>query len=83
MNIDLRNFDGSPRFLNGKRLFLDATQFVPRVLKSPMFVSTPFSSSDRPTQFGDAVQRAEFFHAADDDWHTMLRPRVDRRGTWC
>jgi hypothetical protein len=41
-----------------------------------MFVPTPFSSSRRPTQFADAVQRAEFFHAADEDWHTMLRPRV-------
>jgi len=76
VNIDLRNFDGSPRFLNGIRLFLDATQYVTPVLKSPVFANSWFTSSDRPTQITDAVQRAEFFRQADDDWHTMLRPRV-------
>lgn len=76
VNIDLRNFDGSPRFLNGKRLFLDATQYVTPVLKSPVFAKSSFTSSDQPTQITDAVQRAEFFGRADDDWHTMLRSRV-------
>jgi hypothetical protein len=76
VNIDLRNFDGSPRFLNGKRMFLDATQYVTPVLNSPVFSNSVYTSSDRPTQFTDAVQRAEFFKQADDDWHTILRPRV-------
>jgi hypothetical protein len=76
VNIDLRNADGSPRFLNGIRLFLDATQYVTPVLKSPVFANSVFTSSDRPTQITDAVQRAEFFSQADDDWHTLLRPRV-------
>ena len=76
VNIDLRNADGSPRFVNGKRLFLDATQYVAPVLNSPVFANSPYTSSERPTQFTDAVSRAEFFRQADDDWHTMLRPRV-------
>jgi hypothetical protein len=30
VNLDLRNADGTPRFVNGTRLFSDATQYVPR-----------------------------------------------------
>lgn len=89
VNLDLRNANGTPRFVNGKRLFSDATQFASKVLKSPVFVNTPFGSSEQPTQFADAIQRAEFFNAADDDWHTLLRPRLKaartltlRRGTY-
>src|SRR6202035_3592305 len=37
VNVDLRNADGSPRFVNGKRLFQSATQFVTPVLNSPVF----------------------------------------------
>ncbi|HYM34888.1 MAG TPA: hypothetical protein VET48_05785 [Steroidobacteraceae bacterium] len=76
VNLDLRNFDGSPRFVNGQRLVSDATQFVQPVLKSPVFSKTTYTSSEVPTQFTDAVQRAEFFKKADDDWHTLLAPRV-------
>jgi hypothetical protein len=76
VNLDLRNTDGSPRFVGGKRLFSDATQFVRPVLNSPVFSNTFYTSSNSPTQFTDAVQRAEFFHNADGDWHTVLRPRV-------
>jgi hypothetical protein len=76
VNIDLRNFDGSPRFVNGHRLISDATQFVAPVLSSPVFSKTFYDSSQNPTQFTDAVQRAEFFHRSDEDWHTILRPRV-------
>jgi hypothetical protein len=76
VNLDLRNADGSPRFVNGKRLFSDATQFVTPVLNSPVFSKTFYSSSEIPTQFTDAVSRAEFFHKSDDEWHTLLRPRV-------
>ena len=76
VNIDLRNADGSPRFVGGQRLFSDATRFVTPVLKSPVFSSASYDSSEAPTQFTDAVQRAEFFHAAGDDWHTILKPRV-------
>jgi hypothetical protein len=76
VNLDLRNADGTPRFVNGKRLFSDATQFVNPVLKSPVFSNSFFDSSQRPTQVTDAVFRAQFFHDADEDWHTILTPRV-------
>jgi hypothetical protein len=76
VNVDLRNFDGSPRFVNGHRLISDATQFVKPVLNSPVFSNTSYDSSEIPTQFTDAVQRAEFLHQASDDWHTILKPRV-------
>ena len=76
VNLDLRNADGTPRFVNGQRLYSDATQFVPYVLASPVFSKSTYDSSERPTQFTDAVQRAEFFQKADDEWHTLLRPRV-------
>ena len=68
VSLDLRNFDGSPRFVGGKRLFSDATQFVTPVLKSPVFSNTFYTSSEIPTQYPDAVQRAEFFHKSDDEW---------------
>lgn len=72
VNIDLRNADGSPRYVNGQRLYSDATQFLPAVQRSPVFANSQYTSSNRPTQFGDAVQRAEFYHQASDEWHTML-----------
>lgn len=81
VNLDLRNFDGSPRFVNGQRLFSDATQYVNPVLKSPVFSNTSFDSSSSPTQFTDAVQRAEFFNTAPSDWHTLLHPRVETTRT--
>jgi hypothetical protein len=76
VSLDLRNFDGSPRFVGGQRLFSDATRFVAPVLSSPIFSKTFYNSSQVPTQFTDAVQRAEFFHKADEEWHTLLRSRV-------
>jgi len=81
VNLDLRNFDGSPRFVGGKRLFSDATQYVKPVLKSPVFSNTFYSSSVVPTQFTDAVQRAEFINKAGDNWHTLLRSRVETART--
>lgn len=76
VNLDLRNFDGSPRFVNGHRLYSDATQYVTPVLKSPVFVKTFYGSSAPATQYADAIQRAEFFNRSDSDWHTLLRPLV-------
>jgi hypothetical protein len=76
VNLDLRNADGSPRFVNGQRLYVDATKLVTPVLNSPIFSKTYYDSSEEPTQFADAVSRAEFFHKAADDWHTLLRART-------
>jgi len=76
VSLDLRNFDGSPRFVNGQRLFYDVTPFVAPTVASPVFANSTYSSSPVPTQFTDAVQRAEFFQNAKDDWHTLLAPSV-------
>lgn len=76
VNLDLRNFDGSPRFVNGQRLYSDATQFVAPVLKSPVFSNSSYTSSEDSTQFTDVIQRAEFFRKSNDDWHTLMEPRV-------
>jgi len=89
--LDFRNADGSPRYvkvINGraitcgiskepgcKRLFFDPTPFIQPVLDSPVFSDSNYTSSATPTQFADAVQRAEY-QGAPDDWHTLLAPSV-------
>ena len=89
--LDLRNANGSPRFVrvvNGKtitcgtaiepgckRLFFDPSPFINPVLESPVFSNAHYTSSVAPTQFADAVARAEY-QGAPDDWHTMLAPSV-------
>jgi hypothetical protein len=76
VSMDLRNYDGSPRYVNGHRLYSDATQYVAPVLASPIFSKTQYDSSEDPTQFTDAIMRAEFFHRASPEWHTWLKPTV-------
>jgi hypothetical protein len=55
--------DGSP-------LVLDPAAVLPRVQASPNFRSANYQTGF--TQFADAVQRAEFFSSAHQDWHTLL-----------
>ncbi len=79
--IDLRNFDGSPRFFTRAdgvkvRMILDPTPYISNVLASPIFSPTNYSSSSRRTQYTDAVQRAEFYNTAGAGWHTVLVPVV-------
>jgi hypothetical protein len=76
VTVDLLDFDGSVRVINGHRLHYEPTKFVQPVLNSPVFQTAKFSSSNVPTQFTDAVQRAEFFNAMKPDWHTLLNPSV-------
>jgi len=78
VSLDLRDANGNPRFVNGKRLFSDANKYLGLTLRSPIFQNSRFSSSERPTQFTDAIQRAEFGDHAQDDWHTLLRAAVKR-----
>jgi hypothetical protein len=75
VNLDLRNFDGSPRFVNGQRLFSEVGKYIQPTLQSPIFTNFTYDSSSIPTQFTDAVQRAEFFNVSKPDWHTILVPR--------
>jgi hypothetical protein len=91
VSLDLRNADGSPRFVrvvNGKtitcgtpgepgckRLFFDANPFIQPAMESPVFANANYTSSAAPTQFADAVARAEY-QGAPDDWHTLLAPTL-------
>jgi len=76
VSLDLRDYDGSLRYVNGQRLFYDVTPFIAPVLASPMYQTASYSSSDLPTQFADAVQRAEYYNQMRSDWRTLLAPSV-------
>ena len=41
---------------------------------SPNFANARYASAPTPTQFADAVQRAEFFNTMAETWHTDLSP---------
>jgi hypothetical protein len=47
--------------------------FTTPTLNSPNFQVSNYSSG-AAIQFGDAIQRAEFFHKMKAGWHTILRP---------
>lgn len=73
---------GTPIEPGCQRLFFDAntagsggTTFLQRILDSPVFSDANYTSSSAPTQFADAVARAEY-QGAPDSWHTLLRPSV-------
>ena len=76
VTVDLRNADGSPRFVNGQRLISSPAAYVAPTLASPIFQPTSYSSSFIPTQFTDSILRAEFFEVAPQNWHTLLDPSV-------
>jgi hypothetical protein len=76
VSLDLRAADGSPRFINGKPLISDVTPFIDVTLNSPVFQNFNYTSSDIPTQYTDAIQRAEFSDSMRPDWHTILAPSV-------
>lgn len=54
----------------------DPEKDVQPTLNSPVFQNAKYSSSDTPTQFADAVQRAEFSNSMKNSWHTLLAPSV-------
>ncbi len=74
VNIELDDKNGNLRVVNGHPLISDATQFVAPVLASPVFSTFTYSSGADPTQFSDAIQRAEYFNKMKPDWHTLLVP---------
>ncbi|MDE3179482.1 MAG: glycoside hydrolase, partial [Acidobacteriota bacterium] len=71
------SFDGF-RGKSGKDLILNGASEAPKVVRSPIFQKYKFATGY--TQYGDAVQRAEFYKELKGDskpWHTLLgRPRV-------
>ena len=76
INVELDDASGNLLVINGHPMISSATPFVAPVLNSPVFSNATYTSSDVPTQFVDAVQRAEFFNSMKPDWHTLLKPRV-------
>ncbi len=105
VSLDLENADGTPRYVkvvNGtvvtcsnppgagcQRLYYDVTPYVQPFLNGPVYGTADYSSSPVPTQFADAVQRAEFGNHARSDWHTLLAASLKptevmhlRRGTY-
>jgi hypothetical protein len=73
ISLQLLNGDGSV-FAN-----VSSAPFEQLVLNSPNFEGTSYSVGG--TQFGDAVQRAEFFHTMKSNWHTLLHPTITNRAT--
>jgi hypothetical protein len=76
VNVDLRDKNGNKRFVGGQPLVSMASPFIMNVMTSPIFRRTSYSSSSTPTQFTDAVQRAEFWSTEASDWHTSLRSNL-------
>jgi chitinase len=59
----------------GRKTVFSVADEVPDILRSPIFHASPFATGN--TQYGDAMQRAQFFKTAKPDWHTLLgQPRV-------
>jgi hypothetical protein len=72
------------QFLNADGAIAATSDPMPKLqatLNSPVFSNTKFSSSPKPTQFADAVQRAQFYHQAGPNWHTLLDPSVKAERT--
>lgn len=74
VSLRLLNADGT---LN---VFVPYQPFEDLTLDSPNFATTNYTSG-RNIQFGDAVQRAEFYNDMEDDWHTVLAPKIVDRVT--
>lgn len=68
-------FDGSTDEA-GNKVEVRAAPDVQKVVQSPLFQKHTFATGD--TQYGDAMQRAQFYkEATAKDWHTLLgQPRV-------
>jgi hypothetical protein len=76
VSLDLLDNDGSVRVVNGQKLHYSVEPFVSAVMESPIFQRADYTSSEVPTQFSDAVQRAEFNNVMKYDWHTLLKPSL-------
>src|SRR5262249_3362574 len=70
VKVELLNADGTVAFT------VNPKQDVQPTLKSPVFSNATYDSSPRPTQFADAVQRAEFNGVETSNWHTLVAPSL-------
>jgi hypothetical protein len=76
VNVELDDVNGNLVSFMGNPLISSMSQFVTPILNSPVFSTASFTSSDEPTQYTDAIMRAEFFNKMKPDWHTLLAPSV-------
>ena len=81
VSLDLLDYNGSIRTVNGQKLHYSVQPFVRAVVDSPVFQKANYTSSDVPTQFSDSVQRAEFYNVMQQNWHTLLQPSVKTERT--
>jgi hypothetical protein len=81
VSLDLLDYDGQVRVVSGQPLHYSVRPFVSAVVNSPVFQNADYTSSDTPTQFADAVQRAEFYNQMQSDWHTLLNPSIKAERT--
>ena len=81
VSLDLLDYDGSVRVVNGHKLHYSVQPFVDTAASSPIFQSAEYTSSDVPTQFADSVQRAQFYNVMQQNWHTLLRAAVKTERT--
>jgi hypothetical protein len=72
VSLNLLDYDGSVRVVNGQKLHYSVEPFVSAVMESPIFQRADYTSSEMPTQFSDAVQRAEFNYVMTFFCHTLL-----------
>jgi hypothetical protein len=70
VGVELMNVDG-----NGTNVLCDAKTATQQALNSPVFQNFSYTSSSTPTQWADAISRAEFYQAAKASWHTLLAPQ--------
>jgi hypothetical protein len=75
--VSLRDANGDQAVgPNGQPLIENPLNFVQPVLHSPVFQRSTYTSSSNPTQFTDAIQRAEYFGQEQKNWHTELSPSI-------
>ncbi len=74
--VQLLDWDGSVRVVDGIQMISDPSKFVSRTVNSPVFQVFKYTDGTAKTQFTDAVQRAEFYNVMKSDWHTLLNPSV-------
>jgi hypothetical protein len=70
VKVELLGSNGKPTYTINPKNQIQPT------LKSPIFSKTTYDSSPKPTQFADAVQRAEFHNVETNNWHTLLAPSL-------
>ena len=78
VSLSLLNPDGSVNTtVNFTKTFDDV------MTDSPNYAVATYDSSQTPTQFADAVQRASFFYMSKPSWHTKLGgPTIVNHVTW-